>query len=163
LEPLLHGGGQELGLRAGTLATHQIVGMGEAFALAQAEMPQEIARVRALRDQLWNILQTLPEIYMNGDYEQRLPGNLSISFGYVEGESLLLALQDLAVSSGSACTSATSESSHVLRAIGREDGLAHSTIRFALGRFTTPEEIDYAAQSVVAAVERLRALSPLWS
>jgi cysteine desulfurase len=162
LEPLLHGGGQELGLRPGTLATHQIAGMGEAFAIAQTEMSAEILRVRKLRDTLWQTLQSLPEIHLNGDYEQRLPGNLSVSFGYVEGESLLLALQDLAVSSGSACTSATIEPSYVLRALGRDDVLAHSTVRFSLGRFTTGEEIDFAGRTVVAAVERLRNLSPLW-
>ncbi|MGB6976780.1 MAG: aminotransferase class V-fold PLP-dependent enzyme, partial [Gammaproteobacteria bacterium] len=162
LEPLLHGGGQELGLRPGTLPTHQIVGMGEAFAIAQAEMPQEMQRIRELRDNLWKVLQVIPETYLNGDYAQRLPGNLNVSFGYVEGESLLLALQDLAVSSGSACTSATLEPSHVLRALGRDDVLAHSSVRFALGRFTTAEEIDFAERTIVAAVERLRAISPLW-
>jgi cysteine desulfurase len=162
LEPLLQGGSQELGLRPGTLPTHQIVGMGEAFSIAEAEMLQEMQRIQALRDRLWGRVKEIPDVYLNGDYTHRSPGNLSVSFGYVEGESLLLGLQDLAVSSGAACTSVTLEPSHVLRALGREDGLAHSSIRFTLGRFTTEKEIDYAGRTVVSVVERLRGLSPLW-
>lgn len=162
LESQMHGGGHERGLRSGTLATHQIVGMGEAFRLAKAEMVSENERIRAFRDQLWNGLKDMEEIYLNGDLEHRIAGNLNISFNYVEGESLLMALSDLAISSGSACTSASLEPSYVLRALGRHDELAHSSIRFTLGRFTTTEEINYAIPLIRNKVDKLRELSPLW-
>jgi cysteine desulfurase len=162
LEAQMHGGGHERGLRSGTLPTHQIVGMGEAFRLAKQEMTTDNERLRTLRDRLWNGLQDLEEVYVNGDLEHRIPGNLNLSFNYVEGESLIMALKDIAVSSGSACTSASLEPSYVLRAIGRSDELAHSSIRFTLGRFTTEEEIDYTIQLVRAKVDKLRELSPLW-
>ena len=162
LEAQIHGGGHERGLRSGTLATHQIVGMGEAFRIAQEEMATENERVRMLRDRLYDGLKDMEEVYVNGDHEHRIAGNLNISFNFVEGESLIMALRDLAVSSGSACTSASLEPSYVLRALGRNDELAHSSIRFTIGRFTTLEEIDYTIKLVKHAVEKLRALSPLW-
>ena len=162
LEAQMHGGGHERGLRSGTLATHQIVGMGEAFHLAKEEMASDNDRIRMLRDRLYDGLKGMEEVYLNGDLEQRIPGNLNISFNFVEGESLIMALRDLAVSSGSACTSASLEPSYVLRALGRNDELAHSSIRFTTGRFTTVEEIDYTVELVKKAVEKLRSLSPLW-
>jgi len=162
LEAQMHGGGHERGMRSGTLATHQIVGMGEAFAIAKQEMATENERIRMLRDRLYNGLKDIEEVYVNGDLDHRIAGNLNISFNFVEGESLIMAFRDLAVSSGSACTSASLEPSYVLRALGRNDELAHSSIRFTIGRFTTAEEIDYTVDLVRAAVEKLRALSPLW-
>jgi cysteine desulfurase len=162
LEAQMHGGGHERGMRSGTLATHQIVGMGEAFRIAGEEMATENERVRMLRDRLYNGLNNMEEVYVNGDLEHRIAGNLNISFNFVEGESLIMALRDLAVSSGSACTSASLEPSYVLRALGRNDELAHSSIRFTIGRFTSAEEIDYTVDLVRAAVEKLRDLSPLW-
>ena len=162
LEAQMHGGGHERGLRSGTLATHQIVGMGEAFRLAREEMVEENARIRTLRDKLLDGLKDMEEVYVNGALERRIAGNLNISFNFVEGESLMMALKDMAVSSGSACTSSSLEPSYVLRALGREDELAHSSIRFTLGRFTTEEEIDYVLTQVRAQVDRLRELSPLW-
>jgi cysteine desulfurase len=162
LEAQMHGGGHERGLRSGTLATHQIVGMGEAFRIAKEEMAIDNDRIRMLRDHLYDGLKNMEEVYVNGDYEQRISGNLNISFNFVEGESLIMALRDLAVSSGSACTSASLEPSYVLRALGRNDELAHSSIRFTIGRFTTLEEIDYTVELVIKAVEKLRSLSPLW-
>ena len=162
LEAQMHGGGHERGLRSGTLATHQIVGMGEAFRIAGEEMASENDRIRMLRDRLYNGLKNDEEVYINGDFEHRTAGNLNISFNYVEGESLIMALRDLAVSSGSACTSASLEPSYVLRALGRNDELAHSSIRFTIGRYTTVEEIDYTVDLVRKAVEKLRNLSPLW-
>jgi cysteine desulfurase len=149
-------------MRSGTLATHQIVGMGEAFRIAKEEMATENERIRMLRDRLYNGLNDMEEVYVNGDLDHRIAGNLNISFNFVEGESLIMALRDLAVSSGSACTSASLEPSYVLRALGRNDELAHSSIRFTIGRFTTAEEIDYTIELVRAAVEKLRDLSPLW-
>jgi cysteine desulfurase len=162
LEAQMHGGGHERGLRSGTLATHQIVGMGEAFRIAKEEMASDSDRIRMLRDHLYDGLKNMEEVYVNGDFEQRISGNLNISFNFVEGESLIMALRDLAVSSGSACTSASLEPSYVLRALGRNDELAHSSIRFTIGRFTTLEEIDYTVELVIKAVEKLRSLSPLW-
>ncbi len=162
LEAQMHGGGHERGMRSGTLPTHQIVGMGEAFRIAKEEMATENERMKQLRDRLWNGLKDMEEIYVNGDLEQRIPGNLNLSFNFVEGESLIMALKDLAVSSGSACTSASLEPSYVLRALGRNDELAHSSIRFTLGRFTTEEDIDYAIPLIRAKIEKLRELSPLW-
>ncbi|MCB1758551.1 MAG: IscS subfamily cysteine desulfurase [Gammaproteobacteria bacterium] len=162
LEAMIHGGGHERGMRSGTLATHQIVGMGEAFRLAREEMSKDNERTMALRNRLWNGLKGMEEVYLNGDLEQRVPGNLNVSFAFVEGESLIMALKDIAVSSGSACTSASLEPSYVLRALGREDELAHSSIRFSIGRFTTQEEVDYVIDLVRTQVERLRELSPLW-
>lgn len=162
LEAQMHGGGHERGLRSGTLATHQIVGMGEAFQVAKEEMEMENKRLMTLRNRLWDGLNDMEEVYMNGDLEHRIPGNLNISFNYVEGESLLMALKDLAISSGSACTSASLEPSYVLRALGRNDELAHSSIRFSMGRYTTAEEIDITIEHVRKAVEKLRELSPLW-
>jgi len=162
LEAQMHGGGHERGLRSGTLATHQIVGMGEAFRIAREEMASENDRIRMLRDRLYNGLKNDEEVYINGDYDHRIAGNLNISFNFVEGESLIMALRDLAVSSGSACTSASLEPSYVLRALGRNDELAHSSIRFTIGRYTTVEEIDYSIDLVRKAVEKLRSLSPLW-
>ena len=162
IEAQMHGGGHERGMRSGTLATHQIVGMGEAFRLAREEMATENERVRMLRDRLYNGLNNMEEVYVNGDMEHRIAGNLNISFNFVEGESLIMALRDLAVSSGSACTSASLEPSYVLRALGRNDELAHSSIRFTIGRFTSAEEVDYTVELVRAAVEKLRDLSPLW-
>jgi cysteine desulfurase len=162
IEAQIHGGGHERGFRSGTLATHQIVGMGEAFRLAKAEMASENARIRALRDRLWNGLKDMEEVYVNGDMERRTPHNLNVSFNFVEGESLIMAIKDVAVSSGSACTSASLEPSYVLRALGRSDELAHSSIRFTLGRFTTEEEIDYVVQLMRGKIAKLRELSPLW-
>ncbi len=162
LEAQQHGGGHERGMRSGTLATHQIVGMGEAFRIAKAEMATEGERIRMLRDRLWAGLQDMDEVYLNGDLEQHVAGILNVSFNYVEGESLIMALKDLAVSSGSACTSASLEPSYVLRALGRDDELAHSSIRFSIGRYSTGEEIDYTIDLVKHAVNKLRELSPLW-
>jgi cysteine desulfurase len=162
IEAQIHGGGHERGFRSGTLATHQIVGFGEAARLAKAEMATENQRVRALRDRLWSSIKDMEEVYVNGDLERRIPHNLNVSFNFVEGESLIMAVKDIAVSSGSACTSASLEPSYVLRALGRNDELAHSSIRITLGRFTTEEEVDYAAQLVRRKVEKLRELSPLW-
>ena len=162
LEAQMHGGGHERGMRSGTLPTHQIVGMGEAFRIAREEMVEENKRIGALRDRLFKGLSEIEAVYVNGDLEQRVPHNLNISFAYVEGESMLMAVKDLAVSSGSACTSASLEPSYVLRALGRNDELAHSSIRFTLGRFTTEEEIDYTVQLMRAKIGKLRELSPLW-
>ncbi|MHB0926151.1 MAG: IscS subfamily cysteine desulfurase [Gallionellaceae bacterium] len=162
LEAQMHGGGHERGMRSGTLATHQIVGMGEAFRLAQVEMAQENERIRMLRDRLLNGLMTMEEVHINGDMEQRVPHNLNISFNFVEGESLMMAVKDVAVSSGSACTSASLEPSYVLRALGRSDELAHSSIRFSIGRFTTIEEVDYVIELMKNKIGKLRELSPLW-
>ena len=162
IEAQMHGGGQERGMRSGTLPTHQIVGMGEAFRIAREEMVSETDRILALRNRLLKGLCTLDEVHVNGDLERRVAGNLNVSFSFVEGESLIMALKDIAVSSGSACTSASLEPSYVLRALGREDELAHSSIRFSIGRYTTAEEIDYTVAHVRQAVERLRELSPLW-
>lgn len=162
LEAQMHGGGHERGLRSGTLAVHQIVGMGAAFRIAQADMAQEIPRIHALRERLWAGLKEMDEVYLNGDAEQRVAGNLNVSFNFVEGESLIMALKDIAVSSGSACTSASLEPSYVLRALGRNDELAHSSIRFTIGRYTTEQEIDYTVELVKAKVAKLRELSPLW-
>jgi cysteine desulfurase len=162
LEAQMHGGGHERGFRSGTLATHQIVGMGEAFRLAKEEMVEENARVGRLRDRLLAGLADIEAVYVNGDMTRRASHNLNVSFAYVEGESLMMALKDLAVSSGSACTSASLEPSYVLRALGREDELAHSSIRFTLGRFTTEEEIDYAVKLLHQKIGRLREMSPLW-
>jgi len=162
IEPQIHGGGHERGLRSGTLATHQIVGMGEAFRLAKLEMAAESERIRVLRDKLLAGFKDMEEVYVNGDLEHRIPGNLNVSFNFVEGESLIMAIKDIAVSSGSACTSASLEPSYVLRALGRSDELAHSSIRFTIGRFTTEEEIDYAVKLLRAKIGKLRELSPLW-
>jgi cysteine desulfurase len=162
LEPLIHGGGHERGMRSGTLPTHQIVGMGEAFHLAQLEMATENERIRALRDRLWAGLSQIEAAYLNGDLEHRVPHNLNVSFNYVEGESLLMAVKDIAVSSGSACTSASLEPSYVLRALGRSDELAHSSIRFSVGRFTTIEEVDFTIGLLKEKVAKLREMSPLW-
>ena len=162
LEAQIHGGGHERGMRSGTLATHQIVGMGESFRIAHEEMAVENERMRVLRDRLWAGFEDMEEIYLNGDLEQRIPGNLNVSFNFVEGESLIMSMKDIAVSSGSACTSASLEPSYVLRAIGRNDELAHSSIRFTIGRFTTEEEVDFTIKQTREAVEKLRDLSPLW-
>jgi len=162
LEAQMHGGGHERGLRSGTLPTHQIVGMGEAFRIAREEMATENERVRMLRDRLWAGLSQMEQVYLNGDLERRVPHNLNASFNFVEGESLIMAIKDIAVSSGSACTSASLEPSYVLRALGRSDELAHSSIRFTVGRFTTQEEIDYTVNLVSRQVARLREMSPLW-
>jgi cysteine desulfurase len=162
LEAQMHGGGHERGLRSGTLATHQLVGMGEALRLAREEMAADNARILALRNRLLDGFKDTEEVYINGDLDHRIAGNLNISFNYVEGESLIMALKDLAVSSGSACTSASLEPSYVLRALGRNDELAHSSIRFSIGRFTTEEEIDYTVALVKSKIGKLRDLSPLW-
>lgn len=162
IEAQMHGGGHERGMRSGTLPTHQIVGMGEAFRLAKEEMAKENERVRMLRDRLLKGLQNIEEVYINGDMTARVPHNLNVSFNFVEGESLIMALKDLAVSSGSACTSASLEPSYVLRALGRSDELAHSSIRFSIGRFTTQEEIDHAVALLHSKIGKLRELSPLW-
>ena len=162
IEPQIHGGGHERGLRSGTLPTHQIVGMGEAFRIAKLEMAAESVRIRALRDKLLNGFKDMEEVYVNGDMERRIPGNLNISFNFVEGESLIMGIKDVAVSSGSACTSASLEPSYVLRALGRSDELAHSSIRFTIGRFTTEEEIDYTVKLLRSKIGKLRELSPLW-
>jgi len=162
LEAQIHGGGHERGFRSGTLATHQIVGIGEAFRIARLEMAAENERVRALRDKLLKGVQRMEEVFVNGHLEHRVPHNLNVSFNFVEGESLIMAVKDIAVSSGSACTSASLEPSYVLRALGRSDELAHSSIRFTLGRFTTEEEVDYTVNHISAKVAKLRELSPLW-
>jgi cysteine desulfurase len=162
LEAQIHGGGHERGFRSGTLATHQIVGMGEAFRIARQDMAVENSRIRALRDRLLKGMQEIEEVFVNGDLEQRVPHNLNISFNFVEGESLIMAVKDIAVSSGSACTSASLEPSYVLRALGRSDELAHSSIRFTLGRFNTEEEVDYTVDHLKAKVAKLREMSPLW-
>jgi len=162
LEAQMHGGGHERGMRSGTLATHQIVGMGEAFALCRKEMHAENERIRMLRDKLYKGISDIEEVHVNGDMEARIAGNLNVSFNFVEGESLIMAIKDLAVSSGSACTSASLEPSYVLKALGRNDELAHSSIRFTLGRFTTEVEIDYAIKLVHEKIGKLREMSPLW-
>jgi len=162
IDAQIHGGGHERGMRSGTLPTHQIVGMGEAFRIARAEMATENERIRMLRDRLYRGLRAMEEVYINGDMDRRVPHNLNVSFNYVEGESLIMAVKDLAVSSGSACTSASLEPSYVLRALGRSDELAHSSIRFSVGRFTTEEDIDFAVQLLQDKVGRLREMSPLW-
>jgi cysteine desulfurase len=162
LEAQMHGGGHERGMRSGTLATHQIVGIGEAFAIAQEMMAEEEVRTRALRDRLYAGFSDMEEVVVNGDMEQRIGSNLNISFNYVEGESLLMAISDIAVSSGSACTSASLEPSYVLRALGLSDELAHSSIRFSIGRYTTQEDVDNAIVLVREKVQKLRELSPLW-
>jgi cysteine desulfurase len=162
LEAQIHGGGHERGFRSGTLATHQIVGMGEAFRLAKLEMNTENERIRMLRDRLYNGLKDIPEVFINGDMEQRVPHNLNISFNYVEGESLIMGVKEVAVSSGSACTSASLEPSYVLRALGRSDELAHSSIRMTVGRFTTEADVDTTIVTMKRTVEKLRAMSPLW-
>jgi len=162
LEAQMHGGGHERGMRSGTLAPHQIVGMGEAFRIAKEEMATENERIRMLRDRLYNGLKDIEEVHLNGDMDQRVPHNLNVSFNFVEGESLIMAIKDLAVSSGSACTSASLEPSYVLRALGRSDELAHSSIRFSIGRFTTEEEVDYAIKLLHEKIGKLRELSPLW-
>ena len=158
----MHGGGHERGMRSGTLATHQIVGMGEAFRLAKLEMVEENARIKALRDRLWAGLSDMEEVHLNGDMAQRVPHNLNVSFNFVEGESLMMAIKDVAVSSGSACTSASLEPSYVLRALGRSDELAHSSIRFTVGRFTTEAEVDTVIALMHEKIGKLRELSPLW-
>ena len=162
LESQMHGGGHERGFRSGTLPTHQIVGMGEAFRIAKEEMSEDNIRIQKLRDKFWNQLKDIEEIYLNGDLNNRIPGNLNVSFNYVEGESLIMAIKDIAVSSGSACTSASLEPSYVLRALGRDDELAHSSIRITIGKYTTEEEVDYAVDLLKKSVEKLRNLSPLW-
>ena len=162
LEAQIHGGGHERGLRSGTLPTHQIVGMGEAFRIAKEEMGKEYEKIAQLRNRLWNGVKNMEEVYLNGDFESRYPGIMNISFNYVEGESLIMATKDIAVSSGSACTSASLEPSFVLRAIGRSDELAHSSLRISIGRFTTAEDIDATIETVTQAVKKLRELSPLW-
>ena len=162
LQPQMHGGGHERGFRSGTLPTHQVVGMGEAFKIAEEEMESDNKRISILRDKLWNGLNSIEEIYLNGDMNQRIPGNLNVSFNFVEGESLIMAIKDMAVSSGSACTSASLEPSYVLRALGRSDELAHSSLRISIGKYTTEEEIDYSVSLIKEAVAKLRELSPLW-
>jgi cysteine desulfurase len=162
IEAQIHGGGHERGMRSGTLSPHQIVGMGEAFRIAREEMGTENERVRMLRDRLWKGLSEIEEVYLNGDMEHRVPHNLNVSFNYVEGESMLMALKDIAISSGSACTSASLEPSYVLRALGRNDELAHSSIRFSIGRFTTEEEVDFTIKLIKEKIAKLRELSPLW-
>ncbi|MFT6738446.1 MAG: cysteine desulfurase, partial [Kangiellaceae bacterium] len=162
IEAQIHGGGHERGMRSGTLATHQIVGMGEAFRIAKEEMATETDRILMLRNKLWNGIKDMEEVYLNGDLEQRVAHNLNVSFNYVEGESLIMALKDMAVSSGSACTSASLEPSYVLRALGLNDELAHSSIRFSFGRFTTEAEIDYVIEVILSKIDKLREMSPLW-
>lgn len=162
IEAQMHGGGHERGMRSGTLATHQIAGMGKAFEIAAQEMKSENVRISKLKQLMWDGLKDMEEVHLNGDEKQRVSGNLNISFNFVEGESLVMALKDIAVSSGSACTSASLEPSYVLRALGLNDEMAHSSIRFTIGRYTTEEEIDYVISHVREAVEKLRALSPLW-
>jgi len=162
LEAQMHGGGHERGMRSGTLPTHQIVGMGEACRIAKIEMHEEADRLLALRDRFLKGLEGMEEVYINGDLDHRVPGNINVSFNFVEGESLIMALKDLAVSSGSACTSASLEPSYVLRALGMNDELAHSSLRFSIGRFTTEEDVDTAVAKVKEAVNKLRELSPLW-
>ena len=162
IEAQIHGGGHERGFRSGTLATHQIVGFGEAARIAKLEMAADNKRIRALRDRLWKGISELEEVYVNGDLEKRIAGNLNVSFNFIEGESLIMAIKDMAVSSGSACTSASLEPSYVLRALGRSDELAHSSIRFTLGKYTTEEEVDYAIDLLRRKIAKLRELSPLW-
>ena len=162
LEAQMHGGGHERGMRSGTLATHQLVGFGEAARIAHEEMATESAQLEALRERFWDAISDIPEVYINGDREQRLPGALNVSFAFVEGESLIMSLRDLAISRGSACTSASLEPSYVLRALGLNDEMAHSSLRFSFGRFTTEAEVDHAVKCVRHAVEKLRELSPLW-
>jgi cysteine desulfurase len=162
IEAQTHGGGHERGMRSGTLPTHQIVGMGEAFRIAKLEMNAENDRILMLRNRLYDGLKDIEEVYVNGDLEHRVAGILNISFNYVEGESLMMSLKGLAMSSGSACTSASLEPSYVLRALGRSDELAHSSLRLSMGRFSKVEEVDYAIERIRAAVEKLRELSPLW-
>ncbi len=162
IEPQIHGGGHERGMRSGTLATHQIVGMGEAFRIARLEMATENERIRGLRDRLWKGLSEIEEVHLNGDLEQRIPGNLNVSFNFVEGESLIMGIKEIAVSPGSACTSASLEPSYVLRALGRSDELAHSSIRFSIGRFNTADEIDFTVDLLKRKIAELRELSPLW-
>jgi len=162
LEAQMHGGGHERGMRSGTLPTHQIVGMGEAFRIAKEEMVEDEARIAMLKQRLLDGIKDIEEVYLNGDIEHRIPNILNVSFNFVEGESLIMALKDLAVSSGSACTSASLEPSYVLRALGRNDELAHSSIRFSFGRFTTEEDVDYAIKQIRQSIDKLRALSPLW-
>lgn len=162
LEAQMHGGGHERGMRSGTLATHQIVGMGEAYRIAKIEMESEIARIRTMRDRMARELGKIEASYINGDMEHRIAHNLNISFNYVEGEAMMMAMKGIAVSSGSACTSASLEPSYVLRAIGRSDELAHSSLRITLGRFTTDEEVDFAIRLITEKVAKLRELSPLW-
>ncbi|MFT4994400.1 MAG: cysteine desulfurase [Paraglaciecola sp.] len=162
LEAQMHGGGHERGMRSGTMATHQIVGMGEAFRIAKEEMATESERLMMFRDRLWNGVKDIEAVYLNGDLESRIAGNLNVSFAYVEGESLIMALKDMAVSSGSACTSASLEPSYVLRALGLNDELAHSSIRFTMGRFTNEAEIDYVIGVIRSAIDKLREMSPLW-
>jgi cysteine desulfurase len=163
MEAMIHGGGQERGFRSGTLPTPLVVGLGEACAIAQREMGAEAERLKGLRDRLLNGLkERLPDIYLNGDLDQRIPGNLNVSFAYVEGEGLMMGIKELAVSSGSACTSASLEPSYVLRALGVEEELAHTSLRLGLGRFSTEQDVDYAIEHIVQAVNRLREMSPLW-
>lgn len=162
IEAQMHGGGHERGMRSGTLATHQIVGLGEAARIANEEMQAEGDRLKGLRKRFWDAINDIPEVHINGSRDHRLPGALNVSFAFVEGESLLMSLKDLAISSGSACTSASLEPSYVLRALGLNDELAHSSLRFSFGRFTTEEDVDQAARSVRHAVDKLRELSPLW-
>ena len=162
LEAQMHGGGHERGMRSGTLPTHQIVGLGEACRIAKEEITQDIAHVTEMRDRLWAGLNTMEQVFVNGDFDNRYPGNLNVSFNFVEGESLIMALKDLAVSSGSACTSASLEPSYVLRALGLNDEMAHSSIRFSFGRFTTTEEVDYAITLIQKSIGHLRDMSPLW-
>jgi len=162
LEAQMHGGGHERGMRSGTLATHQLVGMGEACRIAAAEMQEEGTRILKLRERLWNGLKEMEEVYANGDLDSHVPGIINMSFNFVEGESLIMSLPEIAVSSGSACTSASLEPSYVLRALGMNDELAHSSLRFSIGRFTTEGDVDQAISQVRQAVEKLRELSPLW-
>jgi len=162
IEPQMHGGGHERGMRSGTLPAHQIVGMGEAYRIAKLEMQEENKRILKLRNRLLDGLKDIEEVYVNGDLEHRVAGNLNVSFNFVEGESLMMALRDLALSSGSACTSASLEPSYVLRALGLNDELAHSSLRISIGRFTTEEDIDHALEKIHDAVAKLRELSPLW-
>jgi cysteine desulfurase len=162
LEAQMHGGGHERGMRSGTLPTHQCVGMGEAFRIAKLEMSQDIAKARHLQQRLLNGLKDIEQVFVNGHLTQRVPHNLNISFNFVEGESLIMGIKGLAVSSGSACTSASLEPSYVLRALGRSDELAHSSLRMTVGRYSTEEEIDYAISTIRANVSKLRDLSPLW-
>ncbi len=162
IEAQIHGGGHERGFRSGTLPTHQIVGMGEAFRLAKLEMGTENERIRMLRDRLWAGLSQIEEATINGDFERRVPHNLNVSFNFVEGESLMMAIKDVAVSSGSACTSASLEPSYVLRALGRSDELAHSSIRFSIGRYTTVQDVDFTIELLKTKVAKLREMSPLW-
>ena len=162
IEAQIHGGGHERGMRSGTLPTHQIVGMGKAFSIAEKLMEEENSRIRQLRDELWGGLSKIEAVYLNGDLHHRVPHNLNVSFNFVEGESLLMAIKDIAVSSGSACTSASLEPSYVLRALGRSDELAHSSIRFSVGRFTTNQDINCAVNLLDEQVAKLREMSPLW-